>query len=238
MTVADLINASLRKIGGLSSGETIEVTRQAEALSALQSMLRSWATKKIMVFCGTDEYFVLTTGKATYTWGTGGDISTPRPSEVYNAFIRDSSGYDYEVRVISEKEYKLIATKTVVDRPQYIYYKPSYPLGILSCYPTPGIAEQLWIGSLKPFTEVSSFATVNDTLAFPSNYEEPLIYNLAVRLAPEYGRSISPEVAAIAKESYNTLVNLNAANQVEPVILRLPAGIFTVYNINTDSVRP
>ena len=54
----------------------------------------------------------------------------------------------------------------------------------------------------------------------------------------EYGRSISAEVAAIAKESYNTLVNLNAANQVEPVVLRLPAGMFAVYNINTDSVRP
>jgi hypothetical protein len=75
---------------------------------------------------------------------------------------------------------------------------------------------------MKPFTETSSFDGLFSTLAFPTNYEEPIIYNLAVRCAPEYGKTVSAEVAAMASSGYDSLITFNSGNQVESLVLNLP----------------
>jgi len=235
MLVSTLINASLRKIGGLSSGETPETARQTEALEALQSMLRSWSSLKIRVFASVKESFILVPGTASYSWGIGGIISTARPNTLIGGFVRDSGDTDHPIIILSEGVYRILSLKVLVGRPTAVFYHPLYPEGYLYVYPVPEEAEVMWIDSLKPFTEASSFATVNDTLAFPPNYEEAIIYNLAIRLAPEYGKNVSAEVIVIADKSLRDLITLNAANQVEPVFIVVPGdSVWNRYSIQTD----
>jgi muramoyltetrapeptide carboxypeptidase LdcA involved in peptidoglycan recycling len=71
----------------------------------------------------------------------------------------------------------------------------------------------------------------------PVQYEEPIIYNLAVRLAPEFGKTVSREVALTAMNSYNRITTLNSANYVEPVKIVLPVSASGGYSINSDSYR-
>lgn len=231
MIVSTLIKSALRKVGVLSSGENPETAREAETLEALQIMLRSWAQKRILVFASVKESFSLVSTQSLYTWGTGGNIITTRPHQLLGAFIR-VSGTDYPVEIISEGRYRDISSKATVSRPEYLFYHPLYPLGAIYLYPTPQDAETMWLESLKPFTETSSFTTVSDVLSFPPNYEEAIVYNLALRLAPEYGVQMSAEAVAIAGNSYDSLVVLNASNQVEPISLSLPVdGCRGGYNI-------
>jgi hypothetical protein len=239
MLVSNLISSSLRKIGALSSGETIETARQGEALSALQSMLRSWGAVSVNVFANIKESFSLISGKSSYSWGSGGDISTVRPNFVTGAYVEDGSGISHPVDIIPENFYDNIASKDTTSRPYCLYFQPLYPLAYIYLYPVPVVVETLHLTSLKPFTEIGSFALATDTLSFPSYYEEPIIYNLAVRLAPEYGRTVSAEVAAIANDSYNDMVILNSSNKVEQVYVVLPAqSPFGVrYSINSDTFR-
>jgi len=233
MIVSTLIKSAMRKAGVLSSGESPETTREAEALESLQIMLRSWASKRILVFASIKESFSLIATQSLYTWGIGGNITTTRPHQILGVFVRDSGGTDYSVEIISEGKYRDISSKTTAGRPEYLFYHPLYPLGAIYLYPTPQDAETMHLESLKPFTETSSFSAVSDTLAFPPNYEEVLVYNLAVRIAPEYGVRMSAEAIAIAGNSYDALVILNASNQVEPVKLSLPVGNRVTFNINT-----
>jgi len=239
MLVSELLKSSLRKIGALSSGETIETTRQAEALSALQSMLRSWGALSINIFATVKENIVLTGDKYSYTWGSGGDISTARPNQVLGAYVLDSSGVTHPVDIISEGQYRAISNKEASSRPYSLFFHPSYPLAYIYLYPVPETAETLYLDSFKPFTESGSFGLTTDTLSFPVYYEEAMIFNLAIRLAPEYGRAVSSEVALVAKTSYTDLVILNAANQIEPVYVKIPASspYGTGYSINTDNYR-
>jgi hypothetical protein len=46
-----------------------------------------------------------------------------------------------------------------------------------------------------------SFATLTDTLATDAADREAIAYQLAIRVAPEYGRSLSQEAAVIAEAS-------------------------------------
>jgi hypothetical protein len=232
MTVQDIIKASMRNLGVIASGETPSTAELADALSTLQSMLRLWASKQINVFATIDESVTLTGGQASYSWGTSGNITTSRPHEILNAYITDTSGYDAPVDIIDMYSYNQITSKTTTGRPFEIYYKPSYPLGYIYLYPTPDVSYTLHLNTLKPFTETSSFDLITSTFNFPPNYEEPIISNLAVRLAPQYGKTISAELAAIAGNSYDTLINLNANNQLRAAKLNLPISNNSTYDIN------
>ncbi len=235
MIVSTLIKSAMRKAKVISSGESPETAREAETLEALQLMLRSWAQKRILVFASVKESFSLTATQSLYTWGSGGNITTTRPHQILGAFIRDSGGTDIPVRIVSEGEYRNISTKATPGRPEYLFYHPLFPLGAIYLYPTPQDTETMWLESLKPFTETSSFGTVADTISFPPNYEEAIVYNLAVRIAPEYGVSMSKEAVEIATNSYNSIVILNASSQIEPIKLSFPVdGNRGGYNILSD----
>ena len=239
MLVSDLIKASARKLGMIASGEDLTTDEYADGLSALQSMLRSFPVEQMNMFASTKESFTLTAGQYVYTWGTGGDINSTRPAFLLGAYVLDSSGVSHPVDLISEGKYRSIAVKSTVTRPYAIFFHPLFPLANLYTYPVPDTAESMYIDSVKPFTETSSFSAISDTFNFPGNYEELVIYNLAIRLASEFGKAIPIEVAAIAANSYNKLIMLNSANQVEAVNLIVPASSSygARYSINSDTYR-
>lgn len=230
MIVSDLIRMSLRKINALSMGEGLLAVQEipgsqySDMLITLQVMLRSWSQSKINVYSSKRESVSLIPSQSLYTWGVGGNINSERPHKILSAFVRDVNGSDVPVEIISENQYNSIAVKSSTGRPCYLFFQPEYPLVNVYLYPTPDISETLWISSLKPFTEASSFSSVSDNIAFPTNYEEAIIYNLAIRLAPDFGISVPGEVALIASKSYEDIIHLNAANSVEPISAILPAG--------------
>ena len=239
MLVSSLLSSSLRKIGALSSGETIETTRQAEALTALQSMLRSWGAVSMNIFATVKESHTLTSGIGSYTWGSGGNIATTRPNQVTGAYILEGGTTTHPVDIITEGTYRGISVKNTTGLPYSLFFHPNYPLASLYLYPVPDSAYVLYLDSYKPFTETSSFGLTTDTISFPSYYEEPIIYNLAVRLAPEYGKSVSSEVGAIAKSSLDALINANVSGRVEQIYIHVPASApyGSRYSINSDSYR-
>jgi hypothetical protein len=237
MQVSAILKSAARKIGVVASGESLTSDEQSDALTALQSMLRSWAAEKINVFSSVRENVTLVASTSLYTWGTGGTISTARPNQVLSAYIVDSSGTSHPVDIISEGRYNQISLKTLVRRPHSLYPQYTFPRVNVYLYPVPDAAETLTITSLKPFTETSSFSSTSSTLSMPAQYEEPIIYNLAVRLAPEFGKTVSRELALTAMNSYNRLTTLNSANYVEPVKIVLPVSASGGYSINSDSYR-
>ena len=233
MFVSNLIKSSMRKLGLIATGETPSASEMADALEALQTMLHTWASKKLLVFASTKESATLVPGQAYYTWGAGGNINTARPHQILGAFIRDSENIDHFVDLVSEGKYRSIAVKGTAGRPTVLYHHPTYPLAAIYLHPTPDAAEAIWFDSMKPFTEASSFSSLGDTISFPPNYEEPLVYGLAVRMAPEFGKAVPVEVAAVAANTLDSLLTLNAANQVEALRLSLPTGMRSAYNINS-----
>ena len=239
MLVSSLLQAALRKIGALEIGATTSPEKLADGLSALQSMLRAWGIADNNVFAVVKESFNLTAGKVSYTWGVGGDIATLRPNQILGAYVVDSAGMSHPVDVIPRGVYDIIANKAIESRPYDLYLNPTYPLATMYLYPTPNIVEALHIDSYKPFVEVDSFADIGDTISFPGYYEEAVIYNLAIRLAPEYVREVSSEVAIVAKASLTELKSFNASSRVTPVFIRVPAGgqYGAGYSINTDRYR-
>lgn len=237
MLVSALITSAMRKNTLIASGETPTPSEYADGLEALQVMIRSWAAVRQNIFASSKESFSLSPSTASYTWGSGGVIATARPKQIVGAYVLDANGGSNPVRLIDEDKYRSITVKTTPGRPDRIFLHQTYPLATLYVYPVPEVAEVMWIDSYKQFTETGSFDLTTSTLAFPDEYQEAMIYNLATRIASEFGKTIPPEVAAIAKASRDRVSILNAANQVKSIDLSLPVYASSFYNINTDSSR-
>lgn len=60
----------------------------------------------------------------------------------------------------------------------------------------------MWVMGLAPLT---TFSSLNDTLDAPNEYANLLINQTAIYIAPEYGVKTTPEVAAAAKYSADTI---------------------------------
>jgi hypothetical protein len=106
--------------------------------------------------------------------------------------------------------------KTTPGRPYYLHFVGTAPLGTVYLYPVPDAAETLYLDSLKPLTEITGLTTV---LAFPPGYLSALKSNLAVLLAPEYGREPSKLVYQEAHDTKKAILNINAAGRAEPINL-------------------
>lgn len=226
--LATILSPALRKIGVDAS----DSTGQANALAALNAMLGSWSAQGLIVPYKTRENFTLVTGSAggVRTIGATGNFATVRPLEITDAFIRDSNSNDYHLNVnMTLNDWNALVDKAISTRPTRLCYLKEYPLGKILFNYLPDAAETIYIDSLKPIT---SFAATNTTYDLSPEYEEAMIYNLAIRLAPEYDAVISPAVVSIADSSLKTIKKQNwkPIPTVNFGAALLPAGRTNIYS--------
>lgn len=195
MVTSDLIRATLRLIGAISSSETPAADESTDALEALNMMLGSWGASRFLS-ASTGKVTKTMTGAASYTIGTGGDINTTRPTALY-VVTYTYGGIDYNVKVIDYADYQKIGLKTVSGTiPDFVALKPDNPLSTIYLYPIPTTGT-LTLDNIRPATDL----TLVDDLPYPPEWIRALKFNLAVEIAPEYGVTVAPELAMLAEQS-------------------------------------
>jgi len=236
MTSGDVIRAALRAMGVLAAGETMPSADGETGLEAMQMIVGSWAAEGLMVPYETEEALDLTAGTASYTIGSGETWDSIKPERVLGAFVRDSSGYDYPVRVVSEPEYRAHTDKTMQSRPYELYYRPGNTTGTVYLYPTPDDStEDLYLVSLKTLTEPTGLTT---TLAMPRPWDAALKWALVAELAPEYGVQLDQVMASRAISTKRAVKRLTAAQRQAPATLEVAAmtgSRLGCYDIYSDS---
>jgi len=62
---------------------------------------------------------------------------------------------------------------------------------------------------------------LTSTILFPGEYDDPIKWNLAVRLCPEHGKRVTQELRDLAVSTLDQLIAFNASLQVEAVKLEI-----------------
>jgi hypothetical protein len=150
------------------------------------------------------------------TYTVPGNFKMPRPLRITNAFTRiTASGttqLDYQMAIIHRDQYTAIGIKGLPGPwPTSLYYDPTFPLGTLNFYPNPSQAGQLHLWSDLILQAFPSLATV---LNAPQGYSIAIWKNLALQLAPEYGKSASALLVKQARDSKAVVKSLNAVPAV------------------------
>jgi hypothetical protein len=189
LTRDQLLTAAIGKLGVLAAGQspTVEdTTKAAMNLNMLVAQLRAkgiplWARK---------EYILTLTTTASYLIGAGQTVNTPYPLKMLDAYVENISGNNTRIPIdiISKSEYNVLPRNSSSSQPVKLSYQPFNNYGEISIWPTPdsNVAANYRVAMIyqRPF---EYFIASTDTMDFPEQYYLPIVYKLAVLLAPEWG---------------------------------------------------
>lgn len=230
-TGRDIITASLRLIGAIAPGESIEAAEAIDGLASLNRLLDSWSNDSLAAYVSPIEEFNLTPGVGSYTIGVGGAFNTQRPTKYNQATLKiTNSGtpVEYMMQQATLEEWASIGQKSLSSNISNTFYVDvGYPLDTLLLWPVPSQASKIVLYTQKL---LSTITTLDSPIVFPPGYERALVYNFAMEIAPEYGKAPSELImnAAIESKAAFKRTNHKTINlRVDEALV--PGPIFNIY---------
>jgi hypothetical protein len=205
----DIITYSLQDLGELAPGETASTDDLNTGLVKLNQILASWSIQRLNIYAILRQEWNLSNGTQQYTIGAGGAFNGPRPVSIRQAtFVTQSSGLRFPIQILTAEQWGSIleqgAAGPIVRK---LYYDDNYPLATIYVTPAPNAGGNLELYTWEQITQLASLTTTFD---MPPGYELALRYNLALALAPGYGRPIDPLLKDDADRALAALRGLNA----------------------------
>ena len=236
VTARVIVTRALRQVGAIASGEVPSADEAQEALDLLNDMLDAWSLEDLLIISETLTTQTLTVLKETYTIGASGEINITWPSEIEQAQLivtQITPNLDLPLKILNAQEYGLLRIKQLESTyPQALWLHTTFPLGTLHIWPLPTQGNQirLWTKGI-----VASFAALSTDVTLGRGYSLALQRNLAIELAPEYGRVVTPEMQRLADDAKIKIKRSNT--KVELAYVDTPAGMgrdYGSYNWLTD----
>jgi len=209
-TGSDIIDGALRKLGVLAVGASPSPDQTAAALSALNMLKSSWSYEELLLPYKQTEQFSIAGSISELSMGVSGDMHTTKPVKISAMFFRDIENVDHMLVELNDKQYASLPAKGVsINRPEAFYFETTdsdyIELATIRFDRTTLSTETLHITSLK---EIAHIANAGDIIALPGPWIRGLTMNLAVDLAPEYGKPVTPELAMLAGDGKNMIQGL------------------------------
>lgn len=130
----------------------------------------------------------------------------PEPPVIGHNYFVD---IEYQLDQLTDSEWASLTQKGITSGlGSYVYLEKGGRLDRVHIWPVPDREIGLVLYSKKKLESVAD-EDVDEEMDLPGEYEEALQYNLTIRLASEFGRPISPEVAEIARDSFASLKSNN-----------------------------
>jgi hypothetical protein len=192
LTRNQLIAAAIRKLARYDKNATpdaVDYTNGAEALNAIIAQLQAIG----MPLWARNEYtFSLVSGQSVYNIGVGQALNTPFPLKISQAVLVDSTGSPIPIEIQSVYEYNRMYSSQSSGTPVQLYYQPKINKGEIRIWPTPDATaastKTVKLVYQRPFED---FTASGETLDFPKEWHQTIIYKLAASLAPEFSVPLS-----------------------------------------------
>ena len=187
LTRNQFIEAALRTLGVLAIDQTPSATEYTNALVKLNALVGEFRVKGLMVWQRTT-YTMSLTATNTFNIGTGQTLNTPYPIHLLQAMRLDANtSTRIPMEIIADANYNLLPSSTS-GVPIQLTYQPKMNMGVIKVWPTPDAYSVSNVTILLTYLRpLEYFSASTDTADFPEEWVSAIIYNLAVRMAPEYG---------------------------------------------------
>jgi hypothetical protein len=213
---SDILYPAMRLIRLIRPGHGPQPEIITEALAALNALIDSWGTERLIVPAVLRNVFTLTASQQSYSIGPSGDFMVAsRPSKVERAGLIDinanpSLPSELPLDVLTLAQWRAISIKAQTStHPRELWYDQSLTVGngTLYLWPIPTVVNQV---ALYLWQTLLQFQAVEDAFAMQPGYLRALQYNLAVELAPRFENAVlSPLTLQIATEAKGKIKSLN-----------------------------
>lgn len=231
-TGLQVITDSLKLIGAVAGHEVPTATEQADAFARLTELIDSWGLHAQTLLVARRDVVPLVAAQQTYTWGPGEDIDLPVPVtlDAVSYVVTGTTDTEVFLGLGFEQAYVGQAQKALTGAaPLGVRYSRTHDAGELWVWPVPTDVLDLVVYWQQPLAQFPDLVTA---VGLSYGYARALRTNLALELAPEWGRVVDPNVERMARES---LADVKRANVrlVEVGIDPALTGAGT-YDITTD----
>lgn len=199
-TAGDIVTTALQNLGVIALEEQPTSAESNNGLNALNGLIETLNTESLIIYNIQPEVFPFIPGKLSYTIGTGGDFDTERPVKIEKAYSRSSQNVDLGMSIIDYDVYADISSKEITSSiPVYLYDDGNFPLKNLFFWPIP--SDESYSVVLWMWKALANLPNLITELVLPPGYQRMLEWNLTLELGPRMGRSVSPEISALAASS-------------------------------------
>lgn len=202
-----LLTDSLIYVGAYAQGQTANPEDLALAFRVINRKLDSLSAEKLtMVGMNRGSYAL--TGAASYTYGPGMVWNAAnRPIKIKSASVLAANGTEKACNLSTADQWAQIPDKSrtgifVED----LFYDNGFPTGV--CYVTPMPAGGNMI--LWTFQAIPQLPGQTGTINLAPGYEQCILTIGAVDLCIAFQRPVTQELAAVAQQSKDVIVQLNA----------------------------
>lgn len=219
-TGLDLLTRSFRTVQVLAAGETPSSDDAQAALDLLNSMIDGWGIQRYTQRFRRRVVYPITAGFQALTVGDGGDIDlTEPPMEIeqagliLNNTLASNLQTEVPVEVMTDRKWADLRIKALSSPLiKAVYYDHNFDANqwaTLYVYPVPSVSYTSLVLYLPQ--QIDQFADLSTAYVLPNGYEEAMVYNLAVRIAIEWGKRL-PMDHPVVLMALKTLGDLKAAN--------------------------
>jgi hypothetical protein len=179
LTAAQVIEYALRKINILAEGQSASSEAQDRALTELEVMLKEWMPYPAI--------WRLTESYLTLVANTQGYNLNPRPYRIVDVRYRNSSANDLPMTELSRQEYYDLPDKTATGTPTSWYFDPQRATTAIYTWPllSSVTTQSLRITHQRRMEDIDN---VDNEIDVDQEHLSTVGYNLAARLADDYGR--------------------------------------------------
>lgn len=230
-----LIYPALRKAGVTLGPQRIPSPAQfQDGLDELNRLIGSLNCDRLNIYSVARYEFTLS-GAKIYTMGRDpsgiatADFAGPWPIAIDRAnVIYSVPEIRRPVAILTDLQWARIRVQDIPNTiPEALYNDRAYPLANIYMYgqPQPGYSLELYIWQAVP-----TFQTIDDAVLLPPGYEDALVLNLAVRLAPHFQRTVDQDVRNNAQKALMRIESLNAPRPTLDVGFGCNRGYMNVYS--------
>ena len=182
LTRNQIIESALRKLGVIAEGQSPSAQNYTDGAMALNTVIAQLKSIGMPLWARSE--YTFTPIAATYTIGTGMTLNTPFPVKLLQA-IRIDNGARVPMEIESRENFNIFPGNST-GTPLKVNYQPYINYGVVSFWPTPTSSNTATVTLVyqRPF---QYFTASTETMDFPEEWYNAIIYHLAVRLAPEWG---------------------------------------------------
>jgi hypothetical protein len=184
-----IVKRSLRMVGAYTSTDLPRPEQMTDALDILNIMLKAW---QIEGFQWLRQFVTITlvASQNNYELGPASAVPMDRPTHIFSATRKAVAGNEIPLIAITRQDWMAIPNKTTEATPVQYYYDPFTINGTLYVWPTPpvGTTDVIVLDCDRQLDIMND--SLND-YDFPPQWLECITYNLAARIAPEYGLPLS-----------------------------------------------
>jgi hypothetical protein len=219
-----LLYPALRKAGvTLGPGRTPSPAQFQDAIDELNRLTASLNCDRLFIYSMARSEYPLNPPKATYTIGFPADpfddvdFPAERPQMIESANIISGAGSPlrYPLQVATDLQWAGLTLQSLPGTiPQVLYNDRAYPVSTLYLWGQPAAGQIL---ELYTWARVPEFQTITDVVLVPQQYEDAMVLNLAVRLAPHFQLPVNGDVRNDAQKSLMRLESINAPQPIAEV---------------------